>query len=168
MPVLSSTEWERFLAQYPNHHFLQSPAWGALKNDFGWQPSAVVSGKIGAQVLFRRLPLGFSAAYLPKGPVAAPEALAGQPGWEPLWAEIDQLCQARRAIFLKVEPDLWQEITPLVEAGAQQPLLTRPTANQPPPGFENSPFTIQPPRTLVINLEGTEEEILGRMKQKTR
>jgi lipid II:glycine glycyltransferase (peptidoglycan interpeptide bridge formation enzyme) len=31
-----------------------------------------------------------------------------------------------------------------------------------------SPYNIQPPRTLVIDIKGTEEKILARMKQKTR
>ena len=36
------------------------------------------------------------------------------------------------------------------------------------PGFSPSPHAIQPPRTIRIRLEGSEETLLERMKQKTR
>jgi hypothetical protein len=34
--------------------------WGSLKAAFGWDVVYLVKGNTGAQVLFRRLPLGFS------------------------------------------------------------------------------------------------------------
>jgi lipid II:glycine glycyltransferase (peptidoglycan interpeptide bridge formation enzyme) len=37
-----------------------------------------------------------------------------------------------------------------------------------PPGFFSSRSAIQPPRTLVVDLTGGEETVLGRMKQKAR
>jgi peptidoglycan pentaglycine glycine transferase (the first glycine) len=36
------------------------------------------------------------------------------------------------------------------------------------PGLRPSPQSIQPPRTLLVDLGGDDEQILGRMKQKTR
>ncbi len=170
MPVVTSTEWGRFLAKFPGHHFLQTPAWGVLKADFGWQPTAVIHGEIGAQILFRALPLGFSVAYIAKGPVYD-LSLGYPPAWEALWGEIDRLCRARRAVFLKVEPDLWQETTPLLDPAIpvfEKPTPVFPAAAQPPPGFSISPSTIQPLRTLVVDLSGSEDQVLGRMKQKTR
>ncbi len=38
----------------------------------------------------------------------------------------------------------------------------------PPPGFQMGAQNIQPPRTLLVDLSGDEDSILGRMKQKTR
>jgi lipid II:glycine glycyltransferase (peptidoglycan interpeptide bridge formation enzyme) len=137
--------WETFLDAHPNAHILQTPAWGELKRAFGWQTETVLAGSVGAQVLFRQLPLGLTFAYIPRGPVGE--------GWDDLWPKVDEACRQRRAIFLKVEPDLWE----------------RPDADsQPPPGFIATPHTIQPPRTIVIDLRGDEKAILGRMKQKTR
>jgi len=147
MPLLDPADWRDFLARRaPNAHLLQTDAWGELKRAFGWQPVYLSNGEAGALILFRRLPLGLSLAYLPRGPVGPPSA------WGKLWPEVDALCRARRAVFLKVEPDGWED-------GLSQ---------GPPPGFIPSPHTIQPPRTLVLDLSGAEEEILGRMKQKTR
>lgn len=148
MPLLSTAEWDNFLARYPNAHILQTAAWGDLKADFGWEVLRCVANDVGAQVLFRRLPLGYTLAYLPKGPV-------GRAAWEQLWPEIDALCRQRRAIALKVEPDLWRDPIQGV-------------AESPPHGFSSSPYTVQPPRTILVGLDGEEAEIQARMKQKTR
>ncbi len=147
MPEISAAEWRNFIDKYPNAHVLQTPEWGALKAGFGWQPARLVSetGRAGAQVLFRSLPLGFSVAYIPRGP------LGDEAGWPELWAEVDALCRRRRAVFLKVEPDQWES------AGCQ-----------PPPGFSLGSQDVQPARTLLIDLTGGEEAVLARMKQKTR
>ena len=56
-----------FYSQTP--HLLQSPLWGQFKAEFGWEAEVFRSRDAWAQVLFRRLPLGLSIAYLPKGPV---------------------------------------------------------------------------------------------------
>jgi lipid II:glycine glycyltransferase (peptidoglycan interpeptide bridge formation enzyme) len=101
-------------------------------------------------VLFRRLPLGFTLAYIPKGP------LGPHQGWDDYFIAVDRLCRQRRTVFLKVEPDLSQ-------AGAHDLW-----GDAPPRGFRLSPHTIQPARTLVVDLQASEEEILARMKQKTR
>lgn len=146
MNTISTSDWNTLLKEYPGAHLLQSTAWGTLKSDFGWDASYVTAGDTGAQVLFRSLPLGFSLAYIPKGPVG--------PDWEALWPEVDALCRSRRAVFLKVEPDAWEG------EGAGERLRAA--------GFRPSNHTIQPRRTLVLDISGEEEDILARMKQKTR
>ncbi|MBL7164363.1 MAG: peptidoglycan bridge formation glycyltransferase FemA/FemB family protein [Anaerolineales bacterium] len=150
MPEITTEKWDRFLSQYPNAHLLQTSAWGELKTSFGWDAARITTGDTGAQVLFRRLPLGFSLAYIPKGPVGA------YADWDTLWPDVDALCRQRRAVFLKLEPDLWQGEADSLWGGA------------PPPGFRLSPQAIQPLRTLMVDLRPDEEDILARMKQKTR
>jgi lipid II:glycine glycyltransferase (peptidoglycan interpeptide bridge formation enzyme) len=133
---------------------LQSEEWGHLKSDFGWEAVQVISNhdlgqsQSGAQILFRQLPFGLSLAYIPKGPVGA--------RWDLLWPEVDSVCKARRAIFLKLEPDLWE--------GVSNPDYLDLVLF----GFQMSEQHIQPPRTLVVDLTCSEDEILARMKQKTR
>lgn len=146
MTILTASEWDAFLAQYPDAHLLQTSAWGELKSRFGWQAVRVRAGDCGAQVLFRALPLGLSLAYIPKGPVGA--------GWNILWPEIDRVCRRRRSVLLKVEPDL------------DEPL--RPADLEQLRNFRRSEHTIQPRRTILIDLDGTQEQWLARMKQKTR
>jgi lipid II:glycine glycyltransferase (peptidoglycan interpeptide bridge formation enzyme) len=148
MAQITPSAWTDFLARYPNAHILQTAAWGRLKSEFGWQATHVIVGDSGAQVLFRRLPLGLSLAYIPRGPVGNK--------WERLWPEVDKICRKQRAIFLKVEPDLWKDDQDRFWKGDVAP------------GFRASPHEIQPPRTLVVNLDGSDDQILARMKQKTR
>jgi lipid II:glycine glycyltransferase (peptidoglycan interpeptide bridge formation enzyme) len=142
--------WDQFISHYPDTHILQTSGWGELKSAFGWDAETIIQGDFGAQVLFRSLPLGFCLAYIPKGPVGAPE------DWDQLWPLVDDLCRRRRAVFLKVEPDLWQGKADSLWGGA------------PPPGFQLSPQDVQPLRTIVVDLRPEEESILAGMKQKTR
>lgn len=154
MSVLSVSEWDRFLQSYPDAHLLQTGAWGDLKAAFGWQADRVRVGETGAQVLFRpliaRFPMGPTLAYVAKGPVG--------PDWPSLWPEIDALCRRRRAVILKVEPDSWEPETPQ-EAGALEACFS---------GFVSGAEPIQPRQTVVVRLEGDEDDWLSRMKQKTR
>ena len=145
MPEFSLTDWKEYIQKYPDAHILQSAEWGELKSAFGWKAVRVQAGTIAVQILFRKLPLGLTIAYLPK-PAAK---IFGKN--TALGEEIDRVCKAHKAIFLKVEPDEW-------EKGDDTLSLT---------GWRIGD-AIQPPRTIVVDLSGTEDEILARMKQKTR
>lgn len=145
MDELNATAWQQFLDAYPDAHVLQSAAWGELKAGFGWQPLRLQEGENGAQILFRRLLPGFTIAYLPKGPLGE--------DWQSLWPLVHAECRRRRAIFLKFEPDIWQE------PSSQQMMKM--------PGFIPA-APIQPRRTVIVSLHGSEEDWLARMKQKTR
>lgn len=145
MAEISPREWDNFLAQHPNHHILQTSPWGQLKAEFGWQVRYIVAGGCGAQLLIRQILPGIRFAYIPKGPVGS--------NWDELWSEIDAVCQRLKCAFLKIEPDTWQAEDPAVMT---------------PPGFIPGRHSIQPLRTLVVDITGDERRILGRMKQKTR
>jgi len=147
MSEISLAEWNRFIQGHPNAHLLQTGEWGELKSAFGWEAVRVINGNVGAQILFRKLPLGFTLAYIPKlsigdQPLAPPEEF---------WNEIDGICKKRRAIFLKIEPDVWDEEN-----------IFHPSS------FILSKQNIQPPRTIIVDIHGSEEDILARMKQKCR
>jgi len=154
MGKVSSQEWQDFISGCPNAHILQSQAWGELKSHFGWTPSWMVKGDLGAQLLFQKLPLGYQVAYIPRGPVSASGSVINHPDWTVFMQEMDDHCTAQKAVFLKMEPDLWDE-----DPGR---------STSPFSGFRFSSHSIQPPRTVVISLEGTEDQILARMKSKTR
>ena len=141
MSIIPLSDWTRFLSSRPNVHLLQTGEWGELKSSFVWEPVRIVSGDDGVQILFRKLPLGFTIGYIPKA----------NPGIS-IWKEIDSVSKQHRAIFLKWEPDLWDD----------------PSPNTFPRTLKLSSQNIQPPRTIIVDLKGTEEQILARMKQKTR
>ncbi len=148
--------WDDFV-EARGGHILQTSRWGALKRDFGWQDEIIAIGdggaiRAGALLLVRWLPLGVaSVAYVPRGPVidwADGEAVGA------LMGALDAAAKAHRAAFLKVEPDV-----PDGEAIRKQIAAL---------GFHPSPQTVQPPRTIVVPLEGSEDDVLMRMSQSTR
>jgi lipid II:glycine glycyltransferase (peptidoglycan interpeptide bridge formation enzyme) len=147
--------WDTFVTTHPRAHLLQLSAWGDLKAAFGWTPQRVAitdaGGQIvaGAQILFRRLPLRLGHfAYIPYGPLVD---WANPAQVRALVDAIDQTARQHGAAFLKIEPGY--DLNDVDFAGL---------------GFRASPQTIQPPRTITIDLHGDDETILARMNQKTR
>jgi len=67
---------------------------------------------------------------------------------------VDAICKKRRAVFIKIEFDEWIGDTPSFDTSHA--------------ALRTSMHNIQPPRTLIVDITGTEDEILARMKQKTR
>ena len=149
MPQVSLSAWNNFLQNHPHAHLLQTGEWGELKSGFGWEAVRIINGDLGVQVLFRKLPLGFTIGYIPKGPVTSGQSSVIS---QEFWGELDTLCRRKRAVFLKIEPDSWNNISPDTWN------LT----------LDTSIHNIQPPRTIIINIADTEEMILARMKQKSR
>ena len=148
MTEVNLSEWNQFLANHPNAHLLQLGEWGELKKDFGWKPIRIISENIGAQILFRKLPLGLTIGYMPK-PIVSNELRETS---SEFWNEIDSVCKKHNAIFLKIEPDAWQDNH------------LRITNHE----LRISPHNIQPPRTITINIKEDEKQILARMKPKCR
>jgi peptidoglycan pentaglycine glycine transferase (the first glycine) len=150
MPEVTLAEWNHFLKAHPYAHLLQMGEWGELKKDFGWKPVRIIhNDEVGCQILLRRLPLGLTLGYMPK-PVFGGQfsVISNQ-----FWKQIDSMCKKNRAVFLKIEPDAWSEefnLQPVREA------------------FKLSSHNIQPPRTIIIEIEDNEEAILARMKPKCR
>lgn len=149
--------WDAFVRAQPNPHLLQLSGWGALKSAFGWSAERVAltdsDGQIyaGAQVLYKAFPAGlFHMAYVPLGGYVQDESQ-----WPTLWTAIRAAAARRRTAFIKWEPGLFLS----------------PDAAPPPPetlGFRPAPQTIQPPRTIVIDIAADDEVILARMNQGTR
>ena len=155
MTEVSLAEWNRFLAGGLDAHVLQTGEWGELKKGFGWDAVRVVSGEFGIQILFRGLPLGLTVAYAPK-PVISNQLLVvptGDAVGDQFWKEVNLICKRRRAIFLKIEPDTWDDHPINMVHGLS---------------FMVSPHNIQPPRTIIVDIRGAEADIMARMKQKTR
>ena len=160
-PIHPSKEtWDRFSIAHPQAHLLQTTPWGTLKSQFGWADERVAiadSGQelvAGAQLLYRRLPLGLGTlAYVPKGPLVDWQDKAQV---QALVTALDQIAQARGAIALTVEPEL-----PAYSNAAHAAALEQ-------AGFAPGATTVQPRRTLVVDLTLDQKDILAAMKSKTR
>lgn len=152
--IPTPSAWDAFVRAQPRAHVLQLSAWADLKGAYGWDAERVALAEgdtiiAGAQLLFRPLPFRLGTmAYLPMGPYTPPEHERA------LWAAIDECAKRRGAAFLKWEPGIYR-------AGEQPPNLTG-------LGFHESEQTIQPPRTILIDISGDEDSILKRMNQGTR
>ncbi len=150
--VTEPDRWDAFACAHPCGHFLQTWAWGALKEKFDWQPVRVALCDdeqlvAGAQILFRKFPLG-AMGYIPKGPVIAPDS--------PLWPEwvdaLQQVAREHNAFFLRMEPE-WESNLPVSNL---QSLVANPSA------------AIQPQTTIHVDLRTSPDDILAQMKQKWR
>lgn len=130
-------------------HPLQLWGWGEVKAAHKWKVTRLIVREgdviIGmAQVLVKSLPLPFRAlAYIPRGPVAELERREVT-----LNALADHVKSVYGAVVVTVEPD-WQEM----------PEYT---------SWRKSSNTILIPRTLILDLAKTEEELLADMTKKTR
>ena len=154
-------EWDNFVATHPNGSLLQTTHWARLKNRFGWTSHRVwlrKDGKMvaGAQILFRSIAMRMAKfAYIPHGPLV---------DWQDdeqvqvLLNLIDTAVYERKAGILKIEPMVWQSDMP---ASAWQTICDQ-------HGLLPNTDTLQPPKTILIDLQRTEDEILAAMKQKTR
>ena len=152
----SPQQWQEWLSLLPAQHLLQAWAWGDLKASFGWQPLRIAvldedTPVAAAQLLFRPI-LGtpLTTAYVPKGPMLK----HGSGAATPLLTTLHSACHRRHAVFLKLEPD-WADDTE-----AHQWLQAH--------GFVPSEQTVQPRRTVIIDLLPDEDTILSQMKSKTR
>lgn len=157
----SAAEWDAFVAAHPQGSILQTTNWARLKGRFGWTSERIWvrrEGRLvaGAQVLFRGAALGMvRIGYIPHGPLV---------DWQDdeqvavLLNQLDFAVYNQRAGLVKIEPLLWQSEMPPEQ---WQALGDR-------HGLVVAADTIQPPRTLVVDLRPDEEQILLNMKQKTR
>jgi len=154
-------EWDAFVATHPQGSLLQTTSWARLKNRFNWAARRVWLRKegqlvAGAQILFRSAYWGMvKIAYIPHGPLV---------DWEDneqvdvLFNQIDQAVYQNRAGLLKLEPFVWRDAMP---PARWQALCER-------VGLRPDADTIQPPRTMIIDVDRTADAILQSMKQKTR
>ena len=162
VPTIDPARWDAMVTAHPDGHVLQSSDWGRLKSAFGWSSQIVAvednAGTVaaGAQILYRPLPFRLGTmAYIPAGPLFADDDPA-HPANIALWGAIDQAARHHRAVFLKVEPCNWYRPRPDLPGQLQAA------------GLRISPQTIQPPRTIVIDIAPGEDAILAAMNQSTR
>lgn len=150
-------EWNAFVAKEPSFALLQSWGWGEFKEKMGWKVfriGAEKEGRIvaGVQMLIRPIPPGLtSIAYIPRGPVGD---WLNEEVLSLLLTELHQVAHRYRAVFLRIEP-------PLLNNSTYATVLEK-------HHFHSSTYTNQPRATITLNLTPEIDEILAKMRDKTR
>ncbi len=140
-------------------NFLQSGFWGLLKSFFGWKPYSFCLNRRPLLVLVRRLPGGMKIAYVPHGPDVNVH------GDRPRFLkELGEELSARlpeKVSFVRF--DLPWELKSGESSFADLDFALSLEKN-----LVKAVSDIQPPDTVIVSLKETEDEILARMKSKTR
>ncbi len=153
-------QYKDFLLESEYKNFLQSWEWGELKSRFNWQAQRIGFFKDNelrgiAQVLKRKLPLGFDLLYIPRGPIAD-------------WSDLDLINNlldclkdffsknkvSSKTLFLRLEPPV-EENEKLAKILKQK-------------GFSQYFKTVQPPSTLLIDLTMPEEQLFRSFRRTAR
>ncbi len=166
-------EWNKIIISLPGAHLLQSQQWGDIKHSFGWdviqklwqdEQGTVVAA---AQVLCRKirfagLSFPYSVLYVPRGPILdwSDEALVKR-----VVTDLEKLAVKEKAIQMKIDPEV---ITGKIVAGVETKEVNWVTPYLEKQNWHYSPEQIQFKNTVIVDLGGTEEDWLSRMKQKTR
>ncbi len=189
-----ASAWNALIRQLPDPHFLQTWEWAQVKAKYDWKPIFLVwsgqsyksymsdeldqldlidrSGIQAACLVLKRTVLsrGFAARlcilYAPKGPLLD---WSNEPLRRRVLDDLQSFARDQGAIFLKADPDvvLGTGIPGAQEAGedgggraVMSDLRRR--------GWRSSSDQIQFRNTVLIDVSPSEDEMLGRMKQKTR
>jgi len=181
--------WNSIISKLPEPHFLQTYEWAQVKATYGWQPVYLAwdnEGKMqeerslssfgfhpsaAALVLKRQIIRnGFAARlsifYAPKGPLLdwSNESLRNR-----VLNDLQSFARKQGAIFLKMDPDVVlgtgipSSEDDLVDNGGQVVMSELKRR-----GWRSSSDQIQFKNTVLIDLTPSQEELLARMKQKTR
>ena len=130
---------------------MQSAAWAKIREAQGWRAEFHQLGSEAlpvALVLWRSLPGGRSIAYVPRGPI-----LGESSQLEAALAKLASIARERRAIFLKVDPEIDAELA----AGALRAA-----------GFRRA-SDIQPViATLELDLAADEDALFAALEKDTR
>ncbi|NOY99334.1 MAG: peptidoglycan bridge formation glycyltransferase FemA/FemB family protein [Chloroflexi bacterium] len=176
MNSYSGADWNSLISQLPDPHFLQTWEWSQVKAKYGWEAMPFVwddDGQVvaAAMVLKRAVPLrGFAARlsvlYVPKGPLMDWENESLR---ERVLGDLQDFAKRQGAIFVKIDPDVRLGTgipggeDDVIDNGGQAVMsaLTR-------RGWLFSSDQIQFRNTVMLDLSPSEDEMLKRMKQKTR
>ncbi len=163
VPVDQREQWDRFVTNSTHGHLLQSWGWGELKALVGWSPLrlALFDGEqiiAAAQVLrrtARHVPLRAGhLAYIPRGPVIewSQPALCTS-----FFSQLTTFLRGQGAIAVRMEPDQVIDVPEAASALERlEAICMHPTS------------TVQPLRTIIVDLSPGEEVLLAQMKEKWR
>ncbi|HUC96648.1 MAG TPA: peptidoglycan bridge formation glycyltransferase FemA/FemB family protein [Candidatus Saccharimonadales bacterium] len=147
----SKLDWDDYILENGGHP-LQLWGWGEVKSVHGWSAERLFlrddnddSIHCAAQVLIRRLPWPFkSLAYVPRGPLICRE----DDSEDMLQKLADYVKDKYHSVAISIEPDAVEFTIPLM--------------------WQRSDNHILPSKTILLDLDKNESELLNNMAKKTR
>ena len=187
--MVESKVWNSIISSLPTPHFLQTYEWGQVKAKYGWQPHYLVwdeEGKLKDErslssfdvrpsaatlILKRTIPMGgmsarVSVLYAPKGPLLDWTNVSLR---NRVLSDLQSFAKQHGGIFLKMDPDvvlgtgIASRESDVVDNSGQSVMSELKDR-----GWKYSSDQIQFKNTVLIDLQPSEEQLLARMKQKTR
>lgn len=180
--------WNEMIAHLPNPHILQTREWAAVKARNDWQAIPVVWVKtengietllreqatevdqapLAATLLLRRkIYLGASVVYVPKGPLLSDwgdKALRTR-----VLQDIEKISRDVGAIFIKIDPDVVLGTGVPGNPDAEESVLGAKIRSEwETAGWHFSDEQVQYRNTYLVDLTASEDDMLMRMKSKTR
>ncbi|NLT68707.1 MAG: peptidoglycan bridge formation glycyltransferase FemA/FemB family protein [Acidobacteria bacterium] len=164
---------------YPTDILFQTSFWGRVKSRLGWSVAAfdlaLPASEGDVLVLTKRLDEESSMVYVPQGPEIGPDSESYGVFLETLSESISSHLESS-AVFIRYDLP-WNDPYALDETGGSPYDLKRPENRLREIrmnystrcwNLRKAPYDLTVADSLVVDITGTEEEILGRMKPKTR
>jgi peptidoglycan pentaglycine glycine transferase (the first glycine) len=169
--ITTAAEWNALLRQFPTAHILQTWEWGAFKQDTGgWQPLRLAFLRDGQAVALVSLGIRhvgpLCLMYAPKGPL-----FLGHDSDVATFVldTLQRLAAQRRAIWLKIDPDIALGYGAPQDADAQaNPQGEAWQADLLRRGWRFSSDQVQFRNTMTVDLTQSEDALLAAMNQGTR
>ena len=148
---LTDNEWHKILTKFPEATFLQSPAYAEMNESLGYKTiSTDFSGKGLALMIIRDAKRG-RYMEIPCGPLI---------DWDNkdlvknALTEIGEIAKEEKCVFVRIRPQLMANARNLKKLEEL--------------GLKKSPMHLAAEHTVIINLDGSEEELLSNMRRQTR
>ncbi len=182
------TTWNQILGSFSESHLLQSSQWAEVKTRFGWQPFYLVWDQSGndlefkvhseeesrgkntvaaALILERKAFRGLSVMYLPKGPIL--QDWSDDQLRQRVLSDLENFAKESGAVHIKIDPDI------VIGRGVPGEVDEEPVPQGKliegefsARGWLFSSDQIQFRNTILIDLRQEEDQLLNRMKSKTR
>jgi peptidoglycan pentaglycine glycine transferase (the first glycine) len=174
----SAQDWNQLISRLPHPHLLQTWEWSQVKGKFGWIALPFVWKSIdngvpsaAAMVLKRTVSVAglapkLNVLYIPKGPNL---------DWynaslrHHVLEDLQAFAKRQGAIFIKLDPDvLVGEGVPGTDKASEEKVGYEILNELKRSGWSFSQDQIQFRNTVLVDLSPSEDEMLTRMKQKSR
>jgi len=185
---MAQYSWNQIISGFKKPHLLQTSQWAEVKRHSGWTAHyliwisdgvglILIASKSGefevlkpaaaVLVLERKVLPGLSVMYAPRGPVL--EDWANRSNREQILMDLEVFAKKANAIQLKIDPDLERgRGVPGEEGSFEDPMGIDFLEELGQRGWLFSTDQIQFRNTVLVDLLENEDQILARMKSKTR